>query len=103
MIRKSPRLKYHIRVDSYSRGLALIVLCRFMSIGCVQTSTMDMVQMFPESFPVLKGLWVLVATIKPNPGAEEPYENWKSFWKHLCSVHSAGLDTSYRCEPVEGN
>ena len=72
MTGRTPRQKYQSKVHPYSRELALIVLCKLMSIGHVKAGTVDTAQMFPEGFPVLKGIWALPTAIQPNPRAEEP-------------------------------
>ena len=42
--------------------------------------------------------WVGLEGCCPCPN---PFQNWEAFRKHLGSVHSAGLDTSYACEHSE--
>ena len=72
MVRRSSRPKCDIGAEPHFGGWALIALCRLQHIGHVQASAMDTGQIFLESLPVLKGVWVLAAAIQPNPRAEEP-------------------------------
>ena len=45
-----------------------------MSIGHFQTSAMDTTNVLPECLLVLEIVRMQAATIKPNPGAMEPYK-----------------------------